>query len=83
VDAKLRAWCGGDVVLEPLPYLTRNQHIVKAVETFPVRLLIAAPHQVEEVTRSGTWSTIRYARRSRVGIPIAIVQPDGTITEEP
>jgi len=37
--------------------LARNRVIVSRVD-----VLIAAPLQDEEITRSGTWATIRYAR---------------------
>lgn len=56
----------------PLPYLERNQNIVD--ETVQ---LIAAPGEFEEQKRSGTWSTIRYARQTKA--PFLIIFPDGTI----
>lgn len=40
------------------PYLTRNEDIVKACD-----LLIAAPLTDKEQMRSGTWATIRCAKR--------------------
>jgi len=40
------------------PYLVRNEDIVKACD-----LLIAAPLTDKEQLRSGTWATIRCARR--------------------
>lgn len=52
-----RAWCVADVVRDPLPYLERDHRMV--VET---SILVAAPYQDDEVLRSGTWATIRYAR---------------------
>lgn len=58
-----------DVMHTPLEYLARNRAIVDAVDT-----LFAAPKGEEEI-RSGTWSTVRYARRK--GINIRIVMPDG------
>lgn len=58
-----------DVMHEPLEYLVRNRVIVDAVDT-----LFAAP-QGEEELRSGTWSTVRYARRK--GINIRIIMPNG------
>lgn len=58
-----------DVMHAPLEYLARNRAIVDAVDT-----LFAAPKGDEEL-RSGTWSTVRYARRK--GINIRIVMPDG------
>lgn len=43
-------------------------------------MLIAFPPSKEEITRSGTWSTIRYARKCHKSL--IIVYPDGqTITE--
>jgi hypothetical protein len=51
------------------PPLERNKDIVVASE-----IMIACP-EGEEVVRSGTWSTIRYAKKRR---PIVIVMPDGT-----
>jgi hypothetical protein len=56
------------------PALERNRDIVDACD-----LLIACPKGPEE-RRSGTWATIRYARK--VGRPVVIVWPDGTSTEE-
>jgi hypothetical protein len=38
--------------------LSRNRSIVRAVD-----LLVAAPSSPQEQIRSGTWSTVRYARR--------------------
>jgi hypothetical protein len=60
---------------EPNPYLERNRAIVD--ETMH---LIAAVRGPEEV-RSGTWSTVRYARK--LGRRITIVWPDGKVADEP
>ena len=77
-DEKLRAFCFGKKphppgrVFEsaPKPYLTRNRDIVKASQ-----FLIACPNGKEQL-RSGTWSTIRYARKKqKLGI---IIYPEGT-----
>lgn len=46
--------------------LARNQEIVAAVD-----ILIAAPEKDLEELRSGTWATIRYARKR--GIPIILL----------
>lgn len=63
-----RAWCKGDVVLPVKPYLARNLDIVlSCVE------LIAAPRSHEEELRSGTWATVRYARKAQK--PIHMVWP--------
>jgi hypothetical protein len=47
-------------------YLTRNHDIVDETD-----LLIAAPLTTEEVLRSGTWATIRYAKKQ--GKPIIMI----------
>jgi hypothetical protein len=53
-----RAHCIGDEVRTPKPYLERNHDIVDEVE-----YLIAIPKGNTEELRSGTWATVRYARR--------------------
>lgn len=54
-----RAFCvGADRILTPKRPLVRNRDIVEAVDW-----LIAAPATLHEVLRSGTWATIRYARK--------------------
>lgn len=54
--------------------LDRNRKIVAAV-----RALIAAP-KAPEVKRSGTWATVRMARRAK--IRIIVVWPHGQVVEE-
>lgn len=55
----LRAFNQGDVIMEPKPYLQRNLDIIK--NSFE---LIACPiDKNKEELRSGTWSTIRQARK--------------------
>lgn len=46
--------------------LARNREIVRDVD-----VLIAAPRTDREELRSGTWSTVRYARRK--GIPVIML----------
>jgi len=58
VNTKGRAFCQSDICLPPKPYIKRNHDIVDATD-----VLIAAPHQPDEVLRSGTWATVRYARQ--------------------
>jgi hypothetical protein len=70
-----RAFVHSDVVAPPKPFLERNHDIVDASE-----LMIATPNTVVEVLRSGTWATIRYARRKQT--PLLIVWPDGEVTKE-
>jgi hypothetical protein len=71
----LRAHCEGDECYEPAPYLDRDYKIVDVSY-----MLIATPREAEEVQRSGTWTTIRYARSKR--IKRRIVKPNGSITRE-
>jgi hypothetical protein len=46
---------------------------------FAAAMLAACPKGPEE-RRSGTWATVRYARKT--GKPVVIFWPDGTVTEE-
>lgn len=74
-DERQRAFCVGDREWSAKPYLERNRDIVDATIG-----LIAAPAGFEEELRSGTWSTVRYARTK--GKPIKIVMPDGSVRME-
>lgn len=67
---------GADVVHAIKPNLTRNKDIV----TMSVDGLVAAPSGATEVLRSGTWTTVRYARKAERRR--WIVSPDGTFREE-
>lgn len=67
-----RAFNTADEIRLEKAYLLRNKDIV--VET---AMLVAAPQTADERLRSGTWSTIRYARD--LGKKIIIVTPDGEI----
>lgn len=71
-----RAFCasGDPVVRKAKSYLFRNRDIVDETD-----LLIALPETKEEVLRSATWSTIRYARTQDKRL--AIIYPDGCILE--
>jgi len=71
---KYRAYCKGDMSVKPDDYLTRNRDIVNSVE-----ILIATPTGIEKL-RSGTWSTIRYAKRNNK--IIYIILPSGKIKME-
>jgi len=55
----LRAFCAADTILEPKEYLVRNRDIVN-----DSHLVIGTPSTMEYVARSGTWSTIAYARNN-------------------
>lgn len=63
-----RAFRTYDEERPPFPYLVRNRHIVDEVE-----LLIATPKTSTEQIRSGTWSTVRYARSK--GIRVEVIAP--------
>lgn len=71
----------GDVPIDvrmkrPLPYLERNRKIVEACD-----VLVATPKERKEVLRSGTWATIREARRR--GKTVIIVPPMPVIERKP
>lgn len=55
--------------------LTRNHAIVDSSD-----LMLACPAEAGEVLRSGTWATVRYARK--VGKPLWLVLPDGEVVRE-
>jgi hypothetical protein len=57
---------GADYVADPKPPLERDRDIVDC----GCDLLLAAPLQMSEVLRSGTWSTIRYARKKHVPVQV-------------
>lgn len=69
---ELRAFRTGDISLPPKKYLARNHNIVKKTD-----VLIAFPSVKKEVLRSGTWSTIRYAKK--INKKVLIIYPDGEI----
>jgi len=69
-DESKRAFCTGGVFRAAKPYLERNHDIVDACD-----VLIALPGGVDEQRRSGTWATIRYARK--VGRELIIIYPGG------
>jgi hypothetical protein len=71
-----RAFCRGNEIRLCKPYLSRNKDIVREGRDG----LIAAPSGFTEVLRSGTWATIRAARK--MNRHIWIVFPDGTVREE-
>lgn len=68
VDSKARAFCSGSIVLPKKGYIERNHDIVDSTD-----LLIAFPSSTTEEKRSGTWATIRYARK--IGKRVIIIDP--------
>lgn len=63
-----RAFVKSDVTYPADEYLTRNHHIVHASFS-----MIATPKEEEEQLRSGTWATVRYARKCFK--PLYLVKP--------
>lgn len=63
-----RAFCDGDEVRKKKPYLERNHDIVDETD-----ILIATPKSTKEELRSGTWATVRHARKC--GKKVIIVGP--------
>lgn len=57
LQTRWRAYTVGDVTLEPRDFIVRNRAIVDLSS-----VLLAVPDG-PEIIRSGTWSTVRYARR--------------------
>lgn len=74
-DSKRAFVTGYNEIREAKPYLARNDDIVSETE-----VLIAAPKGYGEEHRSGTWATVRRARKQ--GKRIVIVWPDGRMTNE-
>lgn len=70
-DESRRAFCCGefDVEYPPKPYLVRDRVIAEKAQ-----VLVATPREFEEVLRSGTWATIRYAMQNSL---VVIIYPDG------
>jgi len=59
-DPRKRAFSIGGQMRPERPYLLRNHHIVESCD-----VLIATPKENEEIIRSGTWATIRHARKEK------------------
>jgi hypothetical protein len=75
VNQKYRAFLQAHITCEPKGYLDRDHDIVDMSY-----LLIATPQTFDEQTRSGTWATVRYARKLRS--KLLIIYPDGDIERE-
>ena len=72
-----RAYCKGfDRFYPEKDYIPRNHDIVDATDE-----LIATPAQFQEELRSGTWATVRYARKQRKRV--TIIHRDGTLEYQP
>lgn len=70
INKSLRAFCKGATILKPKPYLDRNRDIVDSTD-----FLIAFPSTENEIMRSGTWATIRYAKLQNK--QILVILPSG------
>lgn len=75
INEEFRAFCAADLVLPPQHYLQRDRDLVDASG-----VLLAAPASPVDVGWSGTWYTIRYARKRRRSV--VVVGPDGRIVED-
>lgn len=65
-------WSDADEVRDPLPSLVRNRNIAAAVSEGSVLLALpAGPAR----TRSGTWSTVRWAEKAKRGVVLFL--PEG------
>ena len=69
-----RAFKLGDHTFRPKAYLDRNHDIVGHTHC-----LIATPKTAEEEVRSGTWATVRYAKK--IGRPVYVINPNGKVVE--
>jgi len=68
-----RAHCEGYAdILPAKAYKARNHDIVDASD-----VLFATPDGFKEKQRSGTWATVRYARKQ--GKRVVVVLPDGSV----
>lgn len=69
----MRAHCGSwDEIHPEKRCLDRNHDIVDACD-----MLVALPKEGQEQLRSGTWATIRYARKQKK--LMMIIYPDGAV----
>ena len=79
--AKRGSYSNAARVRKPLPFLERNRLIVDSSDK-----LAAAPRQMCEVLRSGSWATVRYAlgylEVKPLGGPITVIVfwPDGRVS---
>lgn len=69
-NSSKRAFCKGDRLLPPKPYLERNKDIVSKSD-----IMFIVPKEDTEQIRSGTWSTYRYTIKAKK--PFFIIYPSG------
>ena len=65
INSYKRAFMPCDEMRVEKDYLVRNHDIVDETD-----MMLATPGECEEVLRSGTWATIRYARRMKKVVEI-------------
>ena len=66
-----RAYTPWGTARTPKGYLERNRDIVRETQ-----VLVGCPGEQQEILRSGTWATIRFA--IKLGRPILLIFPDGS-----
>ena len=67
-----RAFCFADNMRPERDYIERNRNIVDETD-----ILLATPLEFEEQLRSGTWATVRYARKQHR--LVLVVFPNGVV----
>lgn len=72
IESSLRAFRKFDEERPMKDYIARNHDIVDEVD-----ILIALPDSENERLRSGTWATVRYARKT--GRSVTIITPEGVV----
>ena len=71
-NPKLRAFKLGDEIRKAKSYMVRNQDIVDECN-----ILVAAPKEMTQIDRSGTWSTVKKARRAKKEVIVLWPQRGG------
>ena len=75
INPRARARHNSTVILPEKDYLVRNKDIVDSSDH-----MIVVPFEKEEILRSGTWMTYRYAKKKDVSR--TIIFPDGELRTE-
>lgn len=74
--AAKRVYCATGLNHAPAPPIVRNHRMIDDALAAGMPLCVAAPKGMQEELRSGTWATVRYARKQNV--PVFVCWPDGT-----
>lgn len=64
----MRAGWNCHVIMVPGTYMDRNDRLAET------DLMLAFPHGLHEVTRSGTWATVRRGRRANADVRVTSLQ---------